>query len=318
MQNRPFFSLCLLLLAASAYSDLEQLALPNGDRYEGEVVDGRLNGLGTYIWADGDRYEGDFADDLPHGRGRYTWADGRRYEGQFEGGKRQGSGSLTWANGDRYDGGFVDNQMTGQGELQWSNGDRYQGGFAANERAGQGVMQWGSGQRYEGTFRDGLMHGQGMYQWPDGSRYRGTFKQDKRTGAGLFVESDQSTYSVNFIDGRPDGYGVRRLNGGELLLQKWRDGTVIDSKPITINSRCRFNDDAGTWMVDANDCVNGLAHGDGVAVTLNGNRLVVSGNWVLGNRIAGDLINLPVMQQNESAADITVPVSDSARVASDE
>ncbi len=75
---------CLLGLASYAVAEQQELTLANGDRYEGEVIDGALEGFG-----------------------RYTWADGKRYEGNFSAGKRQGFGSLTWANGDRYQGNFL-------------------------------------------------------------------------------------------------------------------------------------------------------------------------------------------------------------------
>ena len=52
--------LCLALSTAPLWAAAELTALPNGDRYQGEVTDGVLNGPGTYVWADGDRYEGTF------------------------------------------------------------------------------------------------------------------------------------------------------------------------------------------------------------------------------------------------------------------
>ena len=34
----------------------------NGDRYEGQWLDGNRHGKGTYVWSSGGRYEGDWAE----------------------------------------------------------------------------------------------------------------------------------------------------------------------------------------------------------------------------------------------------------------
>jgi hypothetical protein len=63
----------------------------NGDRYEGDFVDGKQNGKGIYTWGSGDRYEGDVIIGKPNGYGtlyssngniihRGQWSDGRFVE----------------------------------------------------------------------------------------------------------------------------------------------------------------------------------------------------------------------------------------------
>ena len=42
-------------------------------------------------------------------------------------------------------------------------------------------------------------------------------------------------------------------------------------------------------MFDAESCVNGLAHGAGLAVSLDGERIVTDGRFVLGQLVAGDV-----------------------------
>ena len=44
-----------------------------GDKYVGQWVDGKMNGQGTYIYADGDKYEGEWKDDKRHGKGTVTY-----------------------------------------------------------------------------------------------------------------------------------------------------------------------------------------------------------------------------------------------------
>lgn len=44
----------------------------NGNRYEGEWVDGVICGAGTLVYADGDRYMGNWLDGKMHGGGKYV------------------------------------------------------------------------------------------------------------------------------------------------------------------------------------------------------------------------------------------------------
>ncbi|MHC1745935.1 MAG: PDZ domain-containing protein [Negativicutes bacterium] len=85
----------------------------NGDRYEGDVVNGNLQGKGVFTWANGDRYEGDFVNNRMHGKGILTYANGDRYEGEFVNSKYHGKGVLLHANGVRQEGTFIDGKYSG-------------------------------------------------------------------------------------------------------------------------------------------------------------------------------------------------------------
>ena len=52
----------------------------------------------------GDKYEGEMKDGRFHGQGKLTFADGREYIGEFKNGLRNGQGTLTTHDGDRYEG----------------------------------------------------------------------------------------------------------------------------------------------------------------------------------------------------------------------
>ena len=64
----------------------------DGNRYEGEFLNGNFHGYGTYWFTSGDKYEGELAHGKQHGKGIYTWADGRYYDGTFKGHKMHGMG----------------------------------------------------------------------------------------------------------------------------------------------------------------------------------------------------------------------------------
>jgi hypothetical protein len=50
------------------------------DTYDGEFIDGVLNGQGTYVWRNGDRYIGQFREGKPYGRGVMKYAGGGEEE----------------------------------------------------------------------------------------------------------------------------------------------------------------------------------------------------------------------------------------------
>ena len=47
-----------------------------GGSYEGQISEGRANGLGKLSLPDGSSYEGEWKDDMPSGNGRQKMSDG--------------------------------------------------------------------------------------------------------------------------------------------------------------------------------------------------------------------------------------------------
>jgi hypothetical protein len=63
-------------------------------KYEGNMLNGTMNGKGVIISADGGRYEGDWINNRKNGKGIMTFADGSRYEGEFVHDKMNGKAFL--------------------------------------------------------------------------------------------------------------------------------------------------------------------------------------------------------------------------------
>ena len=55
-----------------SYSGTGTANYTNGDKYEGDFVDGKRTGKGTLTWANGDKYKGDFVDGKRTGEGTFT------------------------------------------------------------------------------------------------------------------------------------------------------------------------------------------------------------------------------------------------------
>jgi hypothetical protein len=302
---------CLALVFAMN-AGAKRLELDNGDVYDGEILDDMRTGQGSYLWADGHRYEGQFVANRMQGEGTYFWPDGRTYQGSFVADKRQGRGLLRWPNGDVYEGGFVDNKMSGTGVFVWANQDRYAGNFVDGKRTGSGEFAWNTGERYVGEFVDGVLQGEGTFEWPDGrryvgpftagrksgrgvfewangNRYVGEFADDARSGLGVFYWRDGTVYQGQFVGDQMHGYGVKEGPDGVMSLQHWELGSLAFSKPLTANPRCTLQLEDRQWMFDSVECINGLAHGAGLAASLDGQQIVVNGRFVLGNLVEGEI-----------------------------
>ena len=52
-----------------------------------------------FQWPDGRKYEGNYVDDKKEGQGTFYWPDGRKYEGAWENGKQHGVGIYTTSSG---------------------------------------------------------------------------------------------------------------------------------------------------------------------------------------------------------------------------
>jgi hypothetical protein len=103
----------------------------------GRFRDGLAVGKDTIDFlAKGERFIGDLVDGRPHGRGVWTYRSGARYEGEFQKGKREGKGNYLYATGRRYEGDFHDDRIEGTGTwFAKDGGIQYQGRFVNNKPA---------------------------------------------------------------------------------------------------------------------------------------------------------------------------------------
>ena len=118
----------------------------NGE-YDGELVNGLRDGVGTFKRMDGGKYQGEYKNDAREGRGVMFHADGGKYVGDYKNDRPNGKGIAYFFNGDRYDGDFKNGEFEGKGVYYCANGDRYEGDFKNSTKDGNGIVYYSNGDR---------------------------------------------------------------------------------------------------------------------------------------------------------------------------
>ena len=247
----------------------------DGNRYVGDTVDGQIHGEGRFDWADGSSYEGSFKNGEVHGEGTMQYVDGSKYTGTFDRGARHGYGVLNLVDGDVYVGTFVSDKVSGQGE--WTSES--------------------NGESYEGLWKDGKRHGTGVLTWEDGSQYTGYFLNNQRHGFGEQIDADGLTFRGHFRANLKHGDGILELDQQTRRFQSWEQGQLIVDEEIEAVENCALTVRESPWMFVGDECVDGLAHGTGRAVALDGSAYVNFGTFVLGTLVKGVVLPMTLPEE---------------------
>ena len=145
------------------------LTMPDGSKYDGEVMDGNPHGRGTLTTTQGTKFDCTWIEGAQGDYCRIKYADGDEYDGSFVDGVKHGKGTLTSASGAKYEGNFVKNMQHGNGVYYFPNGDVYRGEWANGKPDGGGALTWASGVKYVGAWLHGVQHGRGVITYPDGA-----------------------------------------------------------------------------------------------------------------------------------------------------
>lgn len=130
--------------------NFKRVEYDGGDVYEGEILNGKRHGHGTYTWADGDTYEGDWRDGKRCGRGKLI---------QY--GKIPATGETYVKRS--YDGEWLDSKEHGhgicvEGDFSWFKNDKVlEGEWVKGKRQGRFVwyLTNSKGGRYMDFYEDG-------------------------------------------------------------------------------------------------------------------------------------------------------------------
>ena len=154
--------------------------------FEGQFIDGKLNGEGVFTDSVGIYYKGEFLNGQMHGAGELLLPNGGRYVGQFlYNSFRRGKGEKadrTVAYGNFYN-------MAPDGikvKMQYNNGEEYEGGMREGNRSGFGSYTTKKGVKTLGKYDENVITGGARISFPDGSEYYSTFDHGKETGITVY------------------------------------------------------------------------------------------------------------------------------------
>ena len=192
------------------------LYLRNGKKFQGNFINGELNGWCRYINTKGVCYEGLFINGVLNGKGEIIKIDEKRrkhiYKGDLKNFKKEGKG-VEKTSDFNYEGEFKNDIKHGKGKIHYNNGDSYEGQFNNGEITGKGFYTWKNKHTYLGDFVGGKMHGRGLYKWTDGNQYEGEYNNNIKEGQGEFRWKDGRVYKGTFENGRPHGKGLLTVKG---------------------------------------------------------------------------------------------------------
>ena len=183
------------------------LHLGNSDRYEGEVLDGLMDGVGHYTFADGNVYVGEWRRGKKEGSGTFSWCNGDVYDGEWINGKMEGRGRIVLTNKLTYDGEWRNGKCHGKGQCRYHNGDKFVGEYQDGKRRGVGKLTRSDGSVLEGTWEGTGMSGHGTCEYADGNRYEGAWKDTQRHGSGTHHYHNRWVYQGEWVGNRRSGAG---------------------------------------------------------------------------------------------------------------
>lgn len=85
----------------------------NGASYNGEWIDDKACNYGVITYVNKDVYEGNFLNGKKHGQGTYHYKTGGKYKGEWIEDKKSGYGIMEFANKDKYEGYWLKGQRSG-------------------------------------------------------------------------------------------------------------------------------------------------------------------------------------------------------------
>ena len=230
-----------------------KMAMKDGRKYEGNFVNGKLEGKGRYTNFNGDIFIGNFKQGILNGKGRIikkfeniNKSNGANdeennnkdddneknmendliYEGDIKSFVKEGYG-IEKCSEYEYKGDFHEDQKHGKGSIKYlKTGRKYSGDFLKNEITGYGTYTYENNEVYKGELLEGKKDGYGTYIWPDGGEYKGDYKNDLKEGAGELKMPNGLIFIGQFYKGKPNSKGIA-CYGNRSVEVEYKKGKLL-------------------------------------------------------------------------------------------
>lgn len=167
----------------------------------------------------GDIYNGDFVEGKRQGEGTYCAKSGSKYVGAWYNDKREGAGEMTFSTKDK------DGRETYHGS--------YEGNWKRDKKDGKGIYKHADGSVYDGDWKKDKMHGYGLYTFATKERYEGQFKSGNMHGKGVFIFKNGDQIQGNWVDDREEGIFIRTTPTGMTRKEEWSQGELASCCEFT-------------------------------------------------------------------------------------
>ena len=168
---------------------------------------------------------------------------------------------------------------------------------------GRGFYTYADGREYLGNFALGKKNGIGNFSWPNGNRYTRDHLLMDSVRVMVFFSGAMAPFIEASSKQTSNMVTVSKSN----QMISWNCSTgrmseILQAWSIWSQRTLRLSIYGARLDVSADSCINGLAHGRGVAVSLDGDIVVIGGRFVLGQMVAGELINIPRTSRGDAEA----------------
>ena len=212
--------------------NLKRVEYDGGDVYEGEILNGKRHGHGTYTWSDGSFYDGEWKDGKKDGNGKQSHPDGSCYDGGWKDDKMDGFSVLVYSNQSRYEGHWSEGNENGHGMLTFANGNSYDGEWKDGNENGHGIMKYINVGVYDGEWKDGDENGHGTMTYANGDRYDGEWKDGYENGHGMLTFANGNSYDGDWVNGEMNGNGIYTYANGEKYKVTCKEDEIISKEPF--------------------------------------------------------------------------------------
>ena len=167
-----------LKASSRGFTGLGTATYENNDIFEGDFLDGRRDGRGTYrYYKSGNKYQGDWSQNNKHGIGKMSYNNVGEYHGYWEHNRRHGEGVFTYTNGDVYSGWWKFGEKSGFGTYVFKATGMKMTGTWAEGKLTIGKWIYPNGLYFEGGFENNKPKGEGTWYFKNGNTLVGTFEQ---------------------------------------------------------------------------------------------------------------------------------------------
>lgn len=187
----------------------------------------KITGKGVHVNSNG-RYEGDLEGGVKTGKGTFTGSNGLKYEGSFKNGRYHGKGTLIEADKSKYIGNWLDGVRHGEGEQFLADGEMYRGNWYYGDKHGDFYIKFSKSNKdlnfYRGDISMNKITGNGYLNFRDGTIYEGSFQNGSFEGKGTMTWENGNRYSGDYSDGKRHGKGIFNFHNGNQYRGEWYEG----------------------------------------------------------------------------------------------